>query len=293
MNENESFRERVQALVAEGKLTPEEAEALLGSRPDQEAVSTAPQTPVTLDKTEGDTPSTAVTQITPLQESPAVPFDGDVPPVLHLIVAGFSLSVRTDESVTAPHLHVSAPGRVQLAGTPEGWLVKRVPLEWQDRGEGWLDRLVGGFVQEGNLRAELVVPAGITEVNAKVQGGNLGLPDLNAPVNVKVQGGNLTLGNASDLHARVQGGNLRWNALVSGGTHDVKVQGGNANVQLQPGSSVRLDGEVTAGNMSASGFPVTKTSRDFVNSTYSGVLADGRASLALTVQGGNAKVVAS
>lgn len=298
MNPDQSFRERVQALVAEGKLTPQEAEALLGGDTTSPEPQAPPVPPVPVIP---DLPEPPAPPMLPDSEQTPVYLDRhgevgeptDVPPVLHLIASAFNLTVRIDPQVSAPRLYVSVPDRVHLVGTPEGWLVKRVGSKWKDRSEGWLDRLVGGVIEEGHLRAELVVPPGIREVNAKVQGGSLVLPDLTAPVHVKVQGGNLTVGNASELHAKVQGGNLRWTATVSGGEHHVKVQGGNANVQLQPGSSLRLEGEVMAGNMSTSGFQVTKKSRDYVNSSYTGVLADGRAHLAFKVQGGNMKVVAS
>jgi len=276
MNSPDQFRERVQALVAEGKLTPEEADQLLST-----AETTAES--ATTDATAA--PLALVLQPVPVPEGP-------IPATFHLHVTGYSLTVRVDPEATMPQLTATLPDRLELAAATDGWHLRRLPTNWNDRGEGWLERIIQSFTQEGNLRAELVIPALTTDIHAKVQGGNLTMEDTHAQVHVVVQGGNLTMGNAREVRAKVQGGNLKWSADLQDGQHDVKVQGGNASVQLRPGSSVRVAGSVTAGNMSATGFPLTKHARDFVNADYEGVLSDGRARLDLKVQGGNAKVVA-
>lgn len=295
MNPSDNFREQVQKLVAEGKLTAEEAEALLGARVSSERASNdrvppAPQPAGDTRNTHDDAPISLVKA-----ESGAdiVASGGAVPPRLHLHVAGYSLEVIVEEGRSAPELRVNVEGRLQLLGNGEGWHVSRIPKTWEDRSDGWVERVLQGFIQEAPLRAELRVPTGITEVEAKVQGGNLSLAGVpGATVHAKVQGGNLTLADAGEVQAKVQGGNLNWNALVQRGNHDLVVQGGNANLKLLPGSSLRLDGDVTAGNLSAAGFPVTKTGRDPVSASYQGVLEDGRASLSLKVQGGNIRIAA-
>lgn len=286
MDGQDQFREQVQRLVAEGKLTAEEAEQLL-SAPEPEA-SPAPQTSLSKSATEEKPRATVRVSTGATLDA----FDGPVPPTLHLSVTGYSLTVRVDETASTPSFSADIDGRLELLGQADGWHLRRLPLEFHERGDGWLGRLISGFVNEGNLRAELTIPPGIQDVRAKVQGGNLTLPDLDASVTTKVQGGNLTMGDARELHAKVQGGNLKWSAELEQGRSEVTVQGGNANVDLRPGSSVRFDGRVTAGNMSASGFPVTKTSDGYVNASYVGTLNEGRAALAMRVQGGNARISA-
>lgn len=290
MDSSDNFREQVQKLVAEGKLTAEEAEALLGARLSKDPVTPAPQPAGEARSAHDDAP---ISLVKTESSADLIASGGAVPPRLHLHVAGYSLEVFVEEGRSAPELRVNVEGRLQLLGNGEGWHVSRIPKTWEDRSEGWVERVLQGFIQEAPLRAELRVPAGITEVHAKVQGGNLSLAGVpGATVHAKVQGGNLTLADAGEVQAKVQGGNLKWNALVQGGRHDVVVQGGNANLKLLPGSSLRLDGDVTAGNLSAAGFPVTKTGRDPVSASYQGVLEDGRASLTLKVQGGNVRIAA-
>jgi hypothetical protein len=134
MNQDQSFRERVQALVAEGKLTPQEAEALLGgdtTAPEPQAPP-VPPTPVIPDLPEPPAPPMLPdSEQTPvyLDRHGEVGEPTDVPPVLHLIASAFNLTVRIDPQVSAPRLYVSVPDRVHLVGTPEGWLVKRVGVE--------------------------------------------------------------------------------------------------------------------------------------------------------------------
>lgn len=294
MNQDEQFRSRVEQLVAEGKLTAEEAAKLTGQpvRPtpaegepahDVNASSEAP--------TAEPTEPLAATPAPNRTEVMSYRYDGDVPPRLHLNVQGFSLTVRVDHGATQPVLTASHPDRLELVGSPQGWRVSRTPLQWEDKGSNWLERILNGFSQEGNLRADLIIPGDMAEVTAKVQGGNLTLDPLLATVDAVVQGGNLTLGDALGVQAKVQGGNLKWRATLQGGNHSVKVQGGNVNLELGSGSSVRFQGDVVAGNLSASGLDVTKTARDFVSASYEGVLGEGAAHLDLKVQGGNARLV--
>ncbi|PYE50021.1 hypothetical protein [Deinococcus yavapaiensis] len=293
MNQDEQFRSRVEQLVAEGKLTADEAAKLVGAP--ARTTSAADEGVEDVNATSGTdeaSGSLAATSAAPVRtEVMSYRYDGEVPSRLYLNVQGFSLTVRVDHGVTQPMLTASQPDRLELVGSPQGWRVSRTPLQWEEKGSNWLERVLNGFTQEGNLRADLVIPADMAEVTAKVQGGNLTLDPLVATVDAVVQGGNLTLADALGVQAKVQGGNLKWRATLNGGQHSVKVQGGNLNLELGAASSVRFRGDVVAGNLSASGLDVTKTSRDFVSASYEGVLGEGNAHLDLKVQGGNARLV--
>ncbi|GGL01903.1 hypothetical protein [Deinococcus radiotolerans] len=281
------FHAHVQRLVAEGKLTPEEAQGLLEDT--QDLPHPQPQ------------PATALV-------ASDVPTDAGRD--LHLLIKGYSLTVLTDPALTTPHLAANEEGRLTLDHTPQGWRVARVPGQQH----------VGG----SSLKAILTLPFTPGHVNAEVSGGNLTLPDLagslraqvnggnvrmgraqslhadvnggnlnaaemSGPTTVSVNGGNLSLTGARTLNASVNGGNLSWTGQLSGGDHRVEVNAGNVKLHLQPGSSVHLDAHLTMGSFKAD-FPTGK-SGGFLNTRHTGQLGSGDARLNCQITAGSLKVV--
>lgn len=292
MNEHadESFRAQVDRLVAEGKLTPEEAAGLLEGAPEPERpqeVTAPPSLPV-----------------------PSPHAAGETPPDLRLEVSGYTLQIVEDGSVAQPELHGSEHDRLRLEATPQGWRVSRRP---GDHAVGW-----------NNLRAILTVPFVPRHVSARVEGGQLTLPDIggemqaevnggnlrmgdadslqadvnggnltagevDGPANLNVNGGNLNLERAGSLNASVNGGNLRWAGQLASGNHRVEVNAGNATLHLLPGSSVQLDADVTVGAFKAD-FSTHK-SGGFLNTRHHGQVGSGEARLSCRVAAGQVRVV--
>ncbi|ACO47315.1 hypothetical protein DEDE109153_06880 [Deinococcus deserti] len=281
---SEEFRAQVQRLVAEGKLTPEEAQGLLEGfdQPDtrsMDAVYTASG-------------------------------DGNTPPDLRLSIQGFALQVVQDAAQVSPQLHVSEDGRVFLEATSQGWHVARRPGQSHNN---W-----------HNVRAVLTVPFTPRHVVAEVHGGHLSLPDVSGdmqanvhggnvrmgqalslqaevhgghlsateiggPTRLNVNGGNLSLTGAASLNASVNGGNLKWAGVLGEGTHRLEVNAGNATLHLDPGSNLRVDAEVTMGAFKAD-FPTHKQG-SFVTTRHSGQLGTGTGSLSCRVAAGQVKLV--
>ncbi|SMB89273.1 hypothetical protein [Deinococcus hopiensis] len=286
MNEhaNEGFRAQVERLVAEGKLTAEEAAGLL----------------------EG----------THAEVGPAGLFltstsagGEDVPPDLDLHVSGYNLTVLYDAGVSQPQLSANREGELSLTATPEGWRVTRIgrshyhgetlrailtvpfaPRHARTKVEGGnltLPDLGGGVVAEvngGNVRMGRAA-----SLEANVNGGNLNAAEMGGPTHLTVNGGNLTLEGARALIASVNGGNLRWTGQLVGGEHRLEVNAGNATLHLLPGSSLNVQAEVTVGAFKAD-FPTHK-SGGFLNNRYTGQLGGGEAQLSCQVAAGQIKVV--
>lgn len=280
------FHAHVQRLVAEGKLTPEEAQGLLDDTQDTPTAQTQPT-------------STLVPSTTP----------ADATRDLHLLVRGYTLTVLTDAALSAPHLAVNLDGHLSLDHTPQGWRVARLPGQ-----QGHVPNLKailtlpftpghthaeisGGNLTlpdlAGELRAEVNggnVRAGRAHsLHADVNGGNLTAAEMSGPSTVTVNGGNLTLTGAATLNASVNGGNLTWAGTLSGGDHRVEVNAGNAKLHLQPGSSVQLDARVTLGSFKAD-FP-TGRSGGLLNTHHTGQIGSGDARLHCQITAGNLKVV--
>ncbi|WP_034385795.1 hypothetical protein [Deinococcus sp. YIM 77859] len=283
MNEHpdESFRAQVERLVAEGKLTPEEAAGLLEESPEGPA---------------------------PADDGPETDL-GTVPPDLRLKVSGYSLTVIHDPALSRPQLSANRDGELSLTATPEGWWVRRVhrpsggpallkailavpfvPRHVATQLEGGSLTLpdAGGEVRAdvsgGHLRMGRAA-----SLHADVNGGNLNAAEIAGPTHLTVNGGNLSLERAASLKASVNGGNLRWAGQLTQGDHRLEVNAGNATLHLLPGSSVRVEADVTVGAFKAD-FP-THRSGSFINTRHSGQLSSGDARLLCHVAAGQVKVV--
>ncbi|CAM3522536.1 hypothetical protein [Deinococcus frigens] len=287
MNEQQSpaedFRSQVQRLVAEGKLTAEEAAGLLESTPADapEAVMPTAQQ----DSSEG------------------------IPPDLTLKVSGYTLTVLHDPSVDAPHLSANEDGVLRLAGTPKGWQVQRVDHFGGHWGSvkailsmPFMPRHVRATVEGGNLTLPDLGGEMQADVNggnirmgraaslkAEVNGGNLTATELDGPTHLGINGGNLSLTGAYSLNASVNGGNLKWAGVLSGGDHRLEVNAGNATLHLLSGSSLRVDADVTVGAFKAD-FP-TRKSGGFMNTRHAGQLGSGEAYLSCKVAAGQVKLL--
>lgn len=295
MNEQhqpEDFRSQVQRLVAEGKLTPDEAAGLLEE--DSSAEASAEQM------------NSEPMALMPTQSADQF---RDTPPDLDLHVSGYSLTVLHDAHLSAPQLSANRDGEVTLRATANGWSVRRLthsghhtfslkailalpfaPRNVHAQVEGGsltLPDLAGEMQAEvngGHLRMGRAA-----SLNAEVNGGNLTATELGGPTHLNVNGGNLTLEGARTLNASINGGNLRWAGLLTGGNHRLEVNAGNATLYLKEGSNVTLQAEVTVGAFK-SDF-ATSQSGGFLNTRHGGRLGSGEAQLSCRVTAGQVKVL--
>ncbi|ULH15364.1 hypothetical protein MF271_15740 [Deinococcus sp. KNUC1210] len=311
MDGQESFREQVERLVAEGKLTQDEAAELLktseqptspeGNTPAADAGDEDAHGPlVSLDKS-----SWAAVQV------PSSQALGDIPPDLRLKVDGYGLQVVLDASQSQPTLRASQDGELSLRAGPDGWTVERTEgLRGRKRSWGlkavlsvpFMPRDVQAEVNGGNLtladvsgNVRLNVNGGNTRMGsaagleAEVSGGNLGARQILGAARISVSGGNARLDSAGGVRATINGGNLNWSGRLEQGEHRIEVNAGNATLHLLEGSSVEIQADVTLGGMMAS-FPLIKTG-GMMQAHYSGTLGGGEAHLGCTVNAGQIKVV--
>jgi Putative adhesin len=282
----ESFGAHVERLVAEGKLTAAEGADLLEPVHD-EPVQAAPA----------------------VQLAKAVYSGGSVPPDLQLEVEGYSLQVVHDPSLSAPRLTSSKDGVLELRGGASGWSIERTEygMTWGLKavlGLPFVARDVEAEVSGGNLtlssisgHARLEVSGGNITVaetgslRAEVSGGNLSAGAVTGSLELEVNGGNLSVAHSASLRAEINGGQLSWAGRLDSGRHTVEVNGGQATLRLDGGSSVTVEAESTLGGVSAS-FPLRKTG-GMMHSTYSGVLGGGEAKLNCEVNAGQIRLVTS
>ncbi len=319
--DHNAFRLQVQTLVAQGKLTPEEAADLLG-----EGMETFESAAVDLSK-----PAAEMTPLPGESSGPSIPnipglsaaapligklvnklvrevaphAESDTPDDLRLDIAGYSLIVATDPSLSAPSLSGDTDG-LTLSSSHKGWNLK------QEHG-----------LRFGSRRVSLNVPFVPRHVRAELAGGQLVLPDVAGELQLDIAGGNVRVGEVGHLKAEISGGNLtagavagnlhleinggngkiersqtliaevnggmlNWTGLLTEGQHRLEVNGGAANLTLLPGSSVQLSAEVTVGQL-VSNFPTHKRG-GMLNATYSGTLGSGAAGLSCQVSAGQVRL---
>ncbi|WP_407568739.1 hypothetical protein [Deinococcus altitudinis] len=289
----ESFSANVERLVAEGKLTAAEAAELL-----------EPQAPAA---TEWAAPgASGAPDGMPLQL--VLPGEAGTPPDLRLEVAGYSLQVVLDASLAQPRLSANRDGVLELRAGRNGWSVEALEHHrlWGLKAVlslPFTPRDVQAEVSGGNLtlsaasgQVRIEVSGGnVTlgesgHLRAEVSGGNLTAGEVSGELRLEVNGGNMTVARSSALMAEINGGQLTWTGVLSSGDHDLEVNGGQAILHLEHGSSVTVRAESTLGGVSAS-FPLQK-SGGMMHASYAGALGGGEARLKCKVNAGQIRLVA-
>jgi len=242
-------QERIQALLQAGKITQQEADLLLSALEEDEA---------------------AAEEAEKTTEQYAAPAAADRPPeglrwVRVGLMAG-QLEARLDPDLEQPV--VEGPAEVR----PLGDDLVVVP-KWS----AW-SFLHGSLGRTGTL--ELRLPPGW---GLKVDGkaGQIEAEGI-AFLRGRVAAGNVELRAVEGLDLEVTAGNIEGSLLLRDGTHRLRVSMGNAELDLLPGSSVRLNPSVSMGNQEIRGFDYG----------LSGVrqLGEGQASLEIALRMGNLEV---
>ncbi|WP_425147842.1 hypothetical protein [Deinococcus sp.] len=292
METGEGFREHVERLVAEGKLSTDEAQELLAPGELEARQMTDPQ-PGWVELDAGELPTVGI------------------PADLHLKIDGYGLQVVFDPGLARPRLSANRGGELRLWAGPEGWTVERTG---GPRSRTWglkavlslpfVPDAVRAEVNGGNLtlpdvmgEVRLSVSGGNTRLGraaglkAEISGGNLSSGEISGGASVRISGGNARLDGAAGVQATVNGGNFNWSGRLLGGEHRIEVNAGNATLHLLEGSSVTVQADVTLGGLMAS-FPLTKTG-GMMQAHYSGTLGSGAAHLGCTVNAGQIRMVSA
>ena len=295
-----SEQDRVRALLDEGKISPEEAEALLealgdkdeadvvtnpedlspdatseeGAREENrqenrlEGTANAPLAPPAPPAPPGETPLSP-----PGATSPNGDTKGDVTNGLRWVrVTMFAgnLEVRVDERLEVP----TTEGEVTLTQEGRDYAVRQV------RKEDFLSNLL-------NQRSvELRLPAGYG-VDLNMKGGNVDLYDVPF-LKGKMLAGNLDARALGGIQLDMKAGNLDASLKLTEGEHRLELKAGNGELRFLPGSSVTVAGEVKVGGVETRGGAfVFERGRNYVGGRFHGAVGAGRASLEVKQTAGN------
>jgi|UniRef100_A0A7C3HV12 hypothetical protein len=243
---------RIQALLEAGKITQQEADLLLSALEEGEAAAQQAQAVI------GEQ----------YASSGAAGWQPEGLRWVRLKLTAGQLEARLDPAIEMPVLE--GPAEVRRVG-PD---LEIVP----ETNTGFLSGLLGRM---GRLELRLPPGWGLEVEGKAAQVEARGIDFLKGRVAV----GNVELEAVKGLDLEVTAGNIEGSLLLQEGTHQLRVSMGNAELNLLPGSSVRLSASVSLGNQEIRGLERNPNGGDRQ-------IGEGRARLEVSVRMGNLEIKA-
>ena len=308
------FRERIENLLRQGKISPEEANKLL------KALDNTGDT--TSDALTGSTPGPNIP--TPIKPSAPVPpppmprASAPVPPTPPQTVAPAPPPVSTSQSsaqfdgLVAKLIVVTNAGDINIKGVPgktnitahtkngtlevihENGTVRMIahgriddPTEL-----GWLNTVLKTIGRSLPVDLDVEVPTNLAFLEVKALAGDVDVSGIVGHVKMDLQAGDLKLRDASSFEILTKAGDVKVNSTLTDGESRLIALAGDIGVILQPGSSVSLTASTTAGDVSAKGFILTQTEKRIVGGNLAGRVGSGRAKLECRLTAGDLNIEA-
>lgn len=278
--------ERIRRMAAEGRISDDEAERLIGVlrevdgveadlqgvasqastlTPEPPAENTPPDPAASPGAGAGTTAAPTAGTASPIASEPGTASAPGADRWLRVAMLAGDLDIEVDSALDAPA--VRGDGDFELETTSEGFLLR------QFSGDGnLLERLVRG-VRRSSLAVR--VPPG-TGVDLQVKAGDVkvrGVPFLRG----HLLAGDLDGRELGGVDLAVSAGDVDLQLRPTEGAHSLRVTAGDVHLRLLPGSSARLSGQVTIGDLSVSG-PLQQT-RQGVGCRLHGTVGGGAATL--------------
>lgn len=234
-------RERIEALRREGKINDEEAQMLLEALEAADRVESEVQASVGPQNVQYDQPQGQAASSGAAKEGWAYqsqPSPAGIRWVKVNMLAG-ELEARVDPSLQEPQVR----GKAEVRQVGQDFVVEPQPVQGD---------FLGGLLK--NLKAgelDLRIPAGWgLELDGKA--GDIEIDGV-AFVRGRLLAGDIELREVGGLDLDVKAGNIEGSALLQGGSHRLRIEMGNAQVRLLPGSSVKVKAGVGLGNLETPG----------------------------------------
>ena len=321
---SDPFRERIENLLRQGKISPEEANKLFralepqgetasastpltGSQPAPSIPKPTPVAPPT-----SPTPSTLPTPVTP--PTPAVPATPPTPP---------STAMPTARSIGLDHyVHAAAHIRKVMLNTIAGDIdiegviglanieanVKNGSLEITEDGDvirivgvgkiddpteiGWLNTVIRTIGRNLPVDIHVRVPSSLLELEVKALAGDVTVKGVTGAVSLEMSAGDLKLSDAGRFTINAKAGDIKVHTKLTDGESTLRALAGDVDVTLEQGSSVTLKASNSAGDITAKGFILTQTEKRIVGGSLEGRLGAGRAKLTVSLSAGDLDIIA-
>ena len=321
---SDPFRERIENLLRQGKISPEEANKLFralepqgetasastpltGSQPAPSIPKPTPVAPPT-----SPTPSTPPTPVTP--PTPAVSATPPTPP---------STAMPTARSIGLDHyVHAAAHIRKVMLNTIAGDIdiegvtglanieanVKNGSLEITEDGDvirivgvgkiddpteiGWLNTVIRTIGRNLPVDIHVRVPSNLLELEVKALAGDVTVKGVTGAVSLEMSAGDLKLSDAGRFTINAKAGDIKVHTKLTDGESTLRALAGDVDVTLEQGSSVTLKASNSAGDITAKGFILTQTEKRIVGGSLEGRLGAGRAKLTVSLSAGDLDIIA-
>ena len=286
-------QERIQALVAQGKITQEEATRLLSVLKNSEIEETGEAEREAEREAARESPRAEV--VREARDVARAQKKDDLPQGLRWVRASMltgDLNICVDPALSEPEVDGEA-AQFEVKRDGDDFVIR--PLKRKKdkvpRREG-LDGLVDGvsefvgglFERMGDLKVR--IPAGFGVV-VDSKAGDVRVSG--APfVKARLLAGDLNVQDVGGVDLGLSAGDVNASVRLTKGEHRVKLSAGDLNITLLEGSSVRVTGGISMGDADADA-PLS-VRRTGMGSSLTGQVGGGEASLEVSVSAGDLEV---
>lgn len=293
-----NHRDRVMAMLEEGKISREEADQLLEALGDADEVESTmkavdeeiketaarAQEPQSVASSE---PSQAKTE---KRAEPKVERNNDLNWVVIEMLAG-DLNVKVDASLSEPKV---LDGKASLEKKGNTYVLHRGKAKVSHSGDPLKDfgNMVAGFIGGLHGDLEIAIPEGFgVEVSSKA-----GDVDIEGAVFLKANllAGDLDAKDIAGIDLQMAAGDVDVSLKLTTGSHKIKLAAGDVDIHLLRGSSVQVEGSVSMGDFKIHAPQSIEESLEINNSMMGGdfkaTLGGGEAHLEVELSTGDIEV---
>ena len=309
------FRERIENLLRQGKISPEEANKLLraldntGDTTSDPLTGSGAPTPPPPPRATPPTPPPAAPQ--PMPEPPRAAPTPPAPPAPPASTTTQSSSAQIDGDIGKLSVSITA-GDINIRGLPNHKGItahsNNGQLEVIQNGDDvrivassqiadpteivWLNTVLKTIGRNLPVNLEITVPSDFKLLEIAALAGDVDVTGVTGRVKVNLQAGDLTLNDAGSFEINAKAGDVKISTTLTEGDSRVTALAGSIKLKLQPGSSVALKASTVAGDVSAKGFILTQTEKRVTGGSLEGRLGAGRASLECRLTAGDLEIEA-
>jgi Putative adhesin len=311
---SDPFRDRIENLLREGKISPEEANKLFRAL-EAQGETVEKSTPTVGQGSSGPAIPTPVKPVTPTPPTPPTPPVEPVKPPEVSTTKNLETH-RTDKFVFQGPLQqvfinlnagdidvIGVPGdRLEVEGNGVLSIVREDETQTIRIGSsgkmdnptevGFLDTVFKAIGRVIPVNIKVKVPANLPRLEVKAFAGDVDVQGVTGRVQIDLSAGDIKLRDASQFEIISKAGNIKVNTKLENGESKITGLAGEIDVNLAPGSSVSLKASTQAGNVGAKGFILSQTDKRITGGSLEGRLGAGRAKLDVSLSAGDLDVIA-
>jgi Putative adhesin len=314
---SDPFRDRIENLLREGKISPEEANKLFRAL-EAQGETVEKSTPTVGQGSSGPAIPTPVKPVAPTPPPPPTPpvepvkpppipdhsatrnlethevhkftFDGPLKNVIININSG-DIDVI---GIPGDHLEVESSSLLSVVreDDKETILIGASGKLQNPTELGFLDTVFKAIGRVMPVDIKVKVPANLPRLEIKALAGDVDVQGVAGLVKLNLSAGDLKLRDVGQFEIDAKAGDIKVSTKLETGESKITALAGDIEVRLDPGSSVSLKARVQAGDVGAKGFILSQTDKRITGGSLEGRLGAGRAKLDVSLMAGDLDVIA-